>query len=51
MNMLKQASQKKMTSLIVIFLIIVSGFLLFNQISYLNRHHTQNTGNIEVIFC
>lgn len=41
-DLLKNISQKKFLYLIIIFLVIFSGFLLFNQISYLGNVYNSN---------
>lgn len=41
-DILSNITKKKFTYMIIIILIILSGFLLFNHISYLNKHYKQN---------
>lgn len=38
-EMLENITKKKFTYVIIIILVILSGFLLFNHISYLNKNY------------
>ena len=47
-EMLKNISKRKFYFLTIMFLMILSGFLLFNQITYLNSVYDENRSKLQI---